>query len=82
METRNGERGTRNNQDSSSGSITAPDKPGSYSYRCNIHPAKMRGVLVVVGETTPDPTKHHGSVFPIRRCPGVRVAGALVIGGR
>ena len=39
------------------GSITAPDKPGSYSYRCSIHPAKMRGVLVVVGETTADPTK-------------------------
>ena len=37
--------------------LTAPDKPGSYSYRCNIHPAKMRGVLVVVGQNTNDPTK-------------------------
>jgi plastocyanin len=37
--------------------LTAPDKPGSYSYRCNIHPAKMRGVLVVVGQNTNDPTR-------------------------
>ena len=37
--------------------LTAPTKPGSYSYRCNIHPAKMRGVLVVVGQNTNDPTK-------------------------
>ena len=47
-----------------SGSITAPEKPGSYSYRCNIHPAKMRGVLVVVGETTPDPTKQAAAQGP------------------
>ena len=40
-----------------SADLTAPDKPGSYSYRCNIHPAKMRGVLVVVGQNTNDPTK-------------------------
>ena len=39
------------------GTVTAPTKPGSYSYRCNIHPAKMRGVLVVVGQNTSDPTK-------------------------
>ena len=37
--------------------LSAPAKPGSYSYRCNIHPAKMRGVLVVVGQNTNDPTK-------------------------
>jgi plastocyanin len=37
--------------------LTAPEKPGSYSYRCNIHPAKMRGVLVVVGQNTADPTQ-------------------------
>jgi plastocyanin len=41
----------------SSADLTAPDKPGSYSYRCNIHPAKMRGVLVVVGQNTNDPTR-------------------------
>jgi plastocyanin len=37
--------------------LTAPAKPGSYSYRCGIHPARMRGVLVVVGENTADPTR-------------------------
>src|SRR5438270_11972524 len=41
----------------SSGTLVAPSKPGSYSYRCNIHPAKMRGVLVVVGQNTNDPVK-------------------------
>ena len=41
----------------SESTLTAPTKPGSYSYRCNIHPAKMRGVLVVVGQNTNDPTK-------------------------
>ena len=37
------------------GSLTAPLEPGSYSYRCTIHPARMRGVLVVVGENADDP---------------------------
>src|SRR5207249_4418992 len=40
-----------------SASAHAPTKPGSYSYHCNIHPAKMRGVLVVVGQGTTDPTQ-------------------------
>ena len=35
--------------------LTAPDAPGSYSYRCNVHPARMRGVLVVLGRDTDDP---------------------------
>jgi plastocyanin len=35
--------------------LTAPDAPGSYSYRCTIHPARMRGVLVVLGRDTDDP---------------------------
>jgi len=39
------------------GRLAAPTKPASYSYRCNIHPGKMRGVLVVVGENVADPTK-------------------------
>ena len=39
-----------------SGTLTAPAKPGSYSYKCTIHPARMRGVVVVVGAGTADPT--------------------------
>jgi len=35
--------------------LTAPDAPGSYSYRCTVHPARMRGVLVVLGRDTDDP---------------------------
>jgi plastocyanin len=42
-------------QPGATGKLTAPTKPGSYSYRCTIHPAKMRGVIVVVGENTADP---------------------------
>jgi plastocyanin len=38
-------------------SLVAPTQPGSYSYRCTVHPAKMRGTLVVVGQGTADPTK-------------------------
>ena len=33
-------------QPGESGTLTAPDDPGSYSYFCAIHPS-MRGVLVV-----------------------------------
>jgi plastocyanin len=35
--------------------LTAPDAPGSYSYRCAVHPGRMRGVLVVLGRDTEDP---------------------------
>jgi hypothetical protein len=35
--------------------LTAPDAPGSYSYRCTVHPDRMRGVLVVLGRDTEDP---------------------------
>jgi plastocyanin len=38
-----------------SAELTAPDAPGSYSYRCNLHPGRMRGVLVVLGRDTDDP---------------------------
>jgi plastocyanin len=38
-----------------SAELKAPDAPGSYSYRCTVHPAKMRGVLVVLGADTQDP---------------------------
>jgi plastocyanin len=39
------------------GTLTAPDQPGSYSYRCNLHPDRMRAVLVVVGQNQADPTE-------------------------
>jgi plastocyanin len=39
----------------SSADLTAPDAPGSYSYRCSVHPGRMRGVLVVLGRDTEDP---------------------------
>jgi plastocyanin len=38
-----------------SAKVTAPDAPGSYSYRCTVHPGRMRGVLVVLGRDTDDP---------------------------
>jgi plastocyanin len=38
-----------------SADLTAPDAPGSYSYRCTVHPGRMRGVLVVLGRDTEDP---------------------------
>jgi plastocyanin len=44
------------------GELTAPDEPGSYSYRCNIHPARMRGVLVIVGQNTADPVREAAAV--------------------
>ena len=38
-----------------SAELKAPDASGSYSYRCTVHPAKMRGVRVVLGRDTEDP---------------------------
>jgi plastocyanin len=58
----------------SDGKLVAPAKPGSYSYRCNIHPAKMRGVLVVVGQNTADPTK-------VQAVGAAQATGAEVPGG-
>jgi plastocyanin len=46
---------TGNIDPGASGELTAPDAPGSYSYRCAVHPARMRGVLVVLGRDTEDP---------------------------
>ena len=48
---------TGNIEPGNSGKVTAPDEPGSYSYKCNIHPGRMRGVLVVVGQNQADPTE-------------------------
>lgn len=37
--------------------LTAPQQPGNYAYQCNVHPARMRGVLVVAAPNAPDPTQ-------------------------
>ena len=55
--------------------LTAPDKPGSYSYRCTIHPDRMRAVLVVLGQNTADPSA--AATGP----PYGQVAGARGAGG-
>jgi plastocyanin len=47
--------GTGNIAPGATAELTAPDAPGSYSYRCTVHPAQMRGVLVVLGRDTEDP---------------------------
>jgi plastocyanin len=47
-----------------SAELTAPDAPGSYSYRCTVHPAKMRGVLVVLGRDTEDPNAQAAAAPP------------------
>jgi plastocyanin len=44
--------------------LTAPDKPGSYSYRCTVHPARMRGVLVVLARDTDDPNADAAQAAP------------------
>jgi plastocyanin len=46
---------TGNIDPGASAELTAPDAPGSYSYRCAVHPGRMRGVLVVLGRDTDDP---------------------------
>jgi plastocyanin len=51
-------------QPGAEGRLTAPDKPGSYSYRCTVHPAAMRGVLVVPGANTADPTQEAAPAAP------------------
>ena len=48
----------------SSSDLTVPDAPGSYSYRCTIHPARMRGVLVVLGRDTEDPNAQAAAPAP------------------
>jgi plastocyanin len=48
----------------SSADLTAPDAPGSYSYRCSVHPGRMRGVLVVLGRDTEDPNAQAAAPAP------------------
>jgi plastocyanin len=54
--------------------LTAPDKPGSYSFRCTVHPARMRGVLVVLGRDTEDPNAEAAA-------PATQAAPAAPTGG-
>ena len=42
------------------GSVVAPARPGSYSYRCALHPARMRAVLVVLAAGVADPAGQQG----------------------
>jgi plastocyanin len=51
-------------QPGASADLTAPDKPGSYSFRCTVHPARMRGVLVVLGRDTEDPNADAAAAAP------------------
>jgi plastocyanin len=39
------------------GELKAPLQAGSYSYKCSIHPARMQGVVVVVGQNAENPAK-------------------------
>ena len=45
------------------GKLIAPSNPGSYSYKCTIHP-KMTATLVVLGQATPDPAANPGAAAP------------------
>jgi plastocyanin len=62
-----------------SGELTAPKEPGSYSYRCTVHPARMRGVLVVLGRDTEDPTAQADAAAPA--APAAPAAGGGPGGG-
>jgi plastocyanin len=44
-------------QPGASAKLVAPTKPGSYSYHCTVHPAKMQGVLVVLAAGVEDPAR-------------------------
>jgi plastocyanin len=51
-------------QPGAEGRLAAPDQPGSYSYKCTVHPAAMRGVLVVPDANTADPTQEAAPAAP------------------
>ncbi|MPY95378.1 MAG: hypothetical protein GEV08_20685 [Acidimicrobiia bacterium] len=40
-----------------SASLLVPEEPGTYSYRCTIHPASMTGVMVVLGQGIENPDR-------------------------
>ena len=64
-------------------SATAPTKPGSYSYLCDVHPSAMRAVLVVVGQNTADPPKGAAAAKPVvlKTGPGGGVSGFVLATG-
>jgi plastocyanin len=68
-------------QPGSTAQLSAPPQPGSYSYHCAVHPAKMRGVLVVLGQNVADP----GAAAPPKQGgvagggPGGRVATFVLV---
>jgi plastocyanin len=68
-------------QPGATGKLIAPTKPGSYSFRCTIHPAKMRGVLVVVGQNTEDPAAPPGGTGAAAAKAAVAVGGGGPGGG-
>jgi|GEM_PF-845051 len=56
------------------GTLSAPEAPGSYSYLCEIHPS-MRGVLVVAAQRDP-PTDDAAAGDPVDAAPADDEAGA------
>jgi len=66
--------------------LAAPLKPGSYSYHCSVHPAKMRGVLVVLGQGDTDPAGAQNALAKppaaaAGRGPGGRIAALALVTG-
>jgi hypothetical protein len=64
-------------QPGKSATLTAPTRPGSYSYHCAVHPAKMRGVLVVLAAGVDDPTKGAAAPAPAAAAVGGGPGGGL-----
>jgi len=67
-------------QPGASAKLSAPTKPGSYSYRCNIHPGKMRAVLVVLGPGVADPTRRSQVASAVSVTDGGPGAGVSAFG--
>jgi plastocyanin len=61
------------------GTLIAPAAPGSYSYKCTIHP-KMTATLVVLGQGGEDPVANTGSADPPAAAGGGDDAGGTAEG--